>query len=305
MRKLLLLAFLFSLVSMGCADATGVAKDKVAPVPVSDETPKADKPAPAKDAPAGGNDKYVTIKGKIVWDTAKAAAPKREPIKATKDEEVAAKDKDFNTEFWVVNPKNNGIRDVVVWLAPEPSEGDLADLKAGKKREFPSFAAADIHPDLAKPAKPSVEIDQPCCRFIPHVVVARTGQDMIIKNSAPVPHNAKWVSRNNDEINPLIPPGGQFAVKALKAERFPIEISCSIHPWMKAWVRVFDHPYFAVTDEDGNFEIKNAPVLAGKLRIFIWQENGISGGAPGRFGQTLEVKPGSMDLKEIKFDTGK
>jgi plastocyanin len=258
-------------------------------------------------AARGADDKWVTVKGRIVWDTAKGTPPARQPVKATKDEEVCAKDKDFNTEDWVVNTKSGGIRNVVVWLAPEPAGDKAAALQKAqadnKTFVFASFKAADIHPD-AKPAKNEVEIDQPCCRFIPHVVVAQAGQDMVIKNSASVPHNAKWVSRENGEINPLLPAGGQHVVKGLKGERFPIEISCSIHPWMKAWVRVFDHPYFAVTDEDGNFEIKNAPVLDGKLRMFIWQENGMSGGKAGRFGQTLEVKPGTLDLKEIKFKVG-
>jgi hypothetical protein len=260
----------------------------------------------ARSQPAGQvNDQWVTIKGRIVWDDAKGAPPKRTEIKPTKDEEVCAKDKEFLAEDWIVNAKTKGIKNVVVSLAPEPEGAQLTDLqkaqKEGKSFVFPSFKATSIHPDLAKPAKNEVEIDQPCCRFIPHVVVARAGQDMVIKNSAPVPHNAKWVSRENGEINPLLPAGGQHAVKDLKAERFPIEISCSIHPWMKAWVRVFDHPYFALTDENGNFEIKNAPVLSGKLRMFIWQENGYHNRNDGRFGQTIEVKPGSLDLKELKF----
>src|SRR5262245_42747456 len=259
---------------------------------------------PAVVARAADEDKWVTVKGKIVWDEAKGAPPARQPVKATKDEEVCAKDKEFLSEDWVVSSKSKGLKTVVVWLAPEPTPENLKLLQSRKLRDYPSFKAEDVHPALAKPEKQEVEIDQPCCRFIPHIVVARAGQDIVIKNSAPVPHNAKWVSRNNDEINPLLPAGQQHVVKGLKAERFPIEISCSIHPWMKAWVRVFDHPYFAVTDEDGNFEIKNAPILDGKLRIFIWQEHGLHGGKEGRFGQTLEVKPGTMDLKEIKFKVG-
>lgn len=264
---------------------------------------------PAVAIRAADDDKYVTIKGKIVWDAAKGAAPKRVPIKATKDEELAAKDKDFNTEDWVVDTKTGGIKNVVVWVLPEVAGADVAALKKaieeGKSFPFKSFAAADIHPAMAKPAKKEVVIDQPCCRFIPHVLVAQAGQEMLIKNSAPVPHNAKWVSRNNGEINPLLPAGGQFKLEdPLKAERFPIEISCSIHPWMKGYVRVFDHPYFALTGEDGVFEIKNAPVLKGKLRIFIWQENGLHKGNDGRFGEVIDVKPGKLDLKEIKFDTG-
>lgn len=258
---------------------------------------------------AADDDKYVTIKGKIVWDAAKAPAPTRKPIKATKDEEVAAKDKDFNTEDWVVDAKTGGIKNVVVWVLPDVDGADVAALKTaitdGKSFVFKSFKPGDIHPALAKPAKKSVEIDQPCCRFIPHVLVAQAGQEMIIKNSAPVPHNAKWVSRNNGEINPLLPAGGQYKLDdPLKAERFPIEISCSIHPWMKGYVRVFDHPYFFLTGDDGAFEIKNVPVLKGKLRMFIWQENGLHKGNDGRYGEPIEVKPGTLDLKEIKFDTG-
>lgn len=264
---------------------------------------------PAVAVRAADDDKYVTIKGKIVWDAAKGAAPKRTPIKANKDEEVAAKDKDFNTEDWVVDGKTGAIKNVVVWVLPDVTGADVgalaAAIAANKSFPFKSFTAADIHPAMAKPAKKIVEIDQPCCRFIPHILVAQAGQEMLIKNSSPVPHNAKWVSRNNSEINPLLPAGGQFKLEnPLVAERFPIEISCSIHPWMKGYVRVFDHPYFALTGEDGAFEIKNAPVLKGKLRIFIWQENGLHKGNDGRFGEPIDVKPGTLDLKEIKFDTG-
>jgi hypothetical protein len=307
MRKLFALVVVCSTTAMGCADQ----KKTIAAAPApADETPKSATTKVGEGAPAANGDKWVTIKGKIIWDAAKGAAPVRKDIMATKDEEVAAKDKDFKTEDWVVNKENGGIQNVVIWIAPEPTGADLAALNkaiADKKSfKFPTFPAADLHPAVAKPPKDQVVIDQPCCRFIPHVLVAREGQEMLIKNSASVPHNAKWTSRDNGEINPLIPGGGEYKLeKPLVAERFPIEVACNIHPWMKAWVRVFDHPYFALTDKDGNFEIKNAPVMGGKLRMFIWQENGMHGGNDGRFGQTLEVKPGSMDLKEIKFNPGK
>jgi hypothetical protein len=255
---------------------------------------------PAADAQAQGQ--WTTVKGRIVWDDAKGPPPERKPVVATKDQEVCAKDKDFNTEDWIVNPKTKGIKNVIVWLAPEFGPAEQAAVQAKKLRDVPSFKPADIHPALAKPAQAAVEIDQPCCRFIPHIVLAREGQDMVIKNSAPVPHNAKWTSRNNSEINPLIPAGGQHVVNGLKAERFPISVECSIHPWMKAYVRVFDHPYYALTDDDGNFEIKDAPVMGGKLRMFVWQETGgFLGGNDGRFGQSIEVKAGAVDLKEIKY----
>jgi hypothetical protein len=250
---------------------------------------------------------WCNIRGRVIWDKAKGPAPARTPIKAIKDQNVAKRDPDLYTEDWVVNQENLGIRNVVVWLSPEPSADEMKALQTKKGVKFPSFRQEDIHPSLAKPNSPAISLDIYCCRFIPHVVVAREGQALVVRNTAPVPHNAKWVSRENGSVNPLIPAGGMRTInERLIAEKFPIEIACSIHPWMNAWVRVFDHPYFAVTDKDGNFEIKDAPVLRGKLRLFIWQETGgIQGGVEGRFGQTLEVKPGSMDLGEIKFKDGK
>jgi hypothetical protein len=74
---------------------------------------------------------------------------------------------------------------------------------------------------------------------------------------------------------------------------------------MKAYVWVFNHPYFAVTDDDGNFEIKNVPVLNGKLRMVMWQDNGFSGGRVGRMGEPITVKAGNTDLGEIKFKVEK
>ncbi len=60
-----------------------------------------------------------------------------------------------------------------------------------------------------------------------------------------------------------------------------------------------------MTDFNGNFEIKNIPRLKGKFRMFIWQENGLHRGNDGRYGQTIELKLGTTDLKEIQFDSGK
>jgi plastocyanin len=255
---------------------------------------------------AADEDKWVTVKGKFVWDEARGAAPKRTPLKADTDAQLAAKDPDFNSEEWIVNARNGGIKNVIIWLGPEltsAQEKELAD--AGKLKTIASFKAADIHPALAKPEKPAVEIDQPCCRFIPHIVLARAGQDMVIKNSAPVSHNAWWVSVKNGEFNPIITSKGEHVVKNLVAETGMITIKCSIHKWMYAWVRVFDHPYFALTDDDGNFEIKNAPLSGGKLRLYAWHESaGWHGGNVGRYGKPLAVKTGTNDLGAIKLAFG-
>ena len=121
-------------------------------------------------------DGWCHIKGRIIWDKAAGPAPVRAPIKATKDQDVAEMDSDFFTEDWVIHPSNYGIKNVVVWLAPDPVGDDLEAYlrrrEAKKPYRFPSFKTADIYPALASPAEAKVEIEIPCCRFIPHVVAA-------------------------------------------------------------------------------------------------------------------------------------
>ncbi len=188
-------------------------------------------------------------------------------------------------ETLVVNPKNMGIKNVVVTLVPD-----------GFKRGMP-FPIADIHPNLRKSAKPNVDIDQPCCTFIPHIVVMRDDQSLTIKNSAAVPHNAKLAGFHID-INPLIPAGGSHVVPKMQADVIPTNLNCSIHGWMKAFVFSFDHPYFAVTDEDGKFEIKDAPV--GKFKLVLYHEK--SGwDVNGRTGQAIPLAALKTALPAMEF----
>jgi len=222
----------------------------------------------------------------VIWD---APNPDQMKIVPGTDKEVCAKDKVALEEDFLINPKNKGLKNVFVWIAP---------TGAAKGAPFP---VKDIHPDLLKPAKAEVEIDQPCCRFIPHVLAAREGQKLVIKNTAPIAHNGKWSSKDNGEMNPLIPSGGQFVLpKALVAETSEISLSCSIHSWMKAHVRVFDHPYFAITDEEGNFEIPNAPV--GKYSVFVHHPStGWLDGVKGRAGNPIVTQAGANQLQPFKM----
>ena len=229
---------------------------------------------------------WANIKGQIVWA---GEVPKQAPVKVTANQNVCAMDKVALEEDYIINPKNKGVKDVFVWIRP---------TGADKKAPFP---VAAINPDLLKLKAPGVEIDQPCCRFIPHVLAARQGQTMTIKNCMPIAHNAKWSSSENGDINPLLPPGGQFVLtKPLVAEPGVISLNCSIHGWMKRHVRVFDHPYYAVTDEDGKFEIKLAPT--GKYSLFVHHPtNGWLDGKEGRNGKAMNIQPGDLDLGVIKM----
>ena len=81
-----------------------------------------------------------------------------------------------------------------------------------------------------------------------------------------------------------------MAPAPLQAQTAAMPFACNIHPWMKGAIRVFDHPWFTVTDKDGNFAIKNVP--AGDYRIVYWHENGYHMGRKGVTGDKLTVKAG-------------
>ena len=82
---------------------------------------------------------------------------------------------------------------------------------------------------------------------------------------------------------------------AFKASKLPVSVTCNIHGWMKGNMRVFDHPYYAVTDADGKFEIPQAPV--GSYKIWYWSDSGWKDGAAGANGFPLTIKAGDNDMK--------
>ena len=117
-------------------------------------------------------------------------------------------------------------------------------------------------------------LDQKGCVYEPHVLGLMTGQKLTIKTSDHTLHNIHSRSKVNSSFNFAMPE--QMAKAGLtkdvsfdKVEE-PFIIKCDVHPWMKSYVSVFDHPYFAVTDENGNFKIENVP--AGDYEIMAWQE---------------------------------
>jgi len=232
---------------------------------------------------------WATIKGQVVFPKGKEV-PKRDPLTITQDKDHCLSKGNILDESVIVNPKNGGIKNVVVWLRP-----DDKDPKA-------KFTPEQINPEDAKRKPAEVVIDQPCCMFIDRVTIARPGDKLVVKNSSPVAHNFFWSSGSNGEYNVTVPKMEKWTMpEAIKAESPPIQYKCTIHGWMTGYVRVFDHPYYAVTDADGNFEIKNAP--AGQFRIVYWSENGFKDGAPGRFGEVIVIngKGPNADLK-TEFD---
>jgi hypothetical protein len=223
------------------------------------------------------NGGWGTIKGEIVFDGDKL--PENPKLDVTKDPDHCLSKGPLMGEEWVVNPTNKGIRWIVAFLKAEP----------GKK--------LPVHENLKAPPA-DAELDQPCCAFVPHVLAMRDDQKVLIKNPAPVPHSATFKGFNND-FNVTLPSKESKAFE-VQAEKSAINVSCAFHPWMKGYCWVFDHPYFAVTDADGKFEIKLAP--AGPQKLVIWHETGWVGGPAGRNGREIEVKPDAVtDVGVIKL----
>jgi hypothetical protein len=229
---------------------------------------------------------WGAVKGRIVWGG--EPIPKPQEINVNKDQEHCLAKGPLLGEELVVNDKNRGVRWVFVWLAPEPGGPPLA-----------------IHPDLKEIKHKQVEIDQPYCQFIPHALALRQGQELVAKNSSAISHNVNWTGHplKNPGGNVIIPAKQSHTIEGLNADRFPVKVACNIHGWMNAWVRVFDHPYFALTDADGKFEIQQAP--AGNFRVIVWQEK-TGWGPGGRDGTAVTIRAnGTTDLGELKLDLPK
>jgi plastocyanin len=119
-----------------------------------------------------------------------------------------------------------------------------------------------------------VVIDQRKMAFIPHLVAVQQGTTVDFLNSDPVGHNVYWPSiSGNKKLSHNL---GTWP----KGEKKPFQFNdlgvasllCNVHPEMSGYVVVVPTPYFAVTDKDGNFEIKGIP--AGKYTLKTWSEDG-------------------------------
>ena len=139
------------------------------------------------------------------------------------------------------------------------------------------------------PAK-KVTFDQKGCTYIPHVLGIQTGQEVEVVNSDPVLHNVHSLSKENQPFNVGQPKQGMKLTKKFdKPEVF--KVKCEVHPWMGAYMGVFSHPFYAVTGDDGTFNLKNLP--AGDYTIEAWHE---------KYGtQTVKVKIGATGAQAADF----
>jgi len=139
------------------------------------------------------------------------------------------------------------------------------------------------------PAQP-VSMEQKGCIYTPHVVTLRANQELDIINNDATTHNLHPVPTNNREWNKAQAPGTRVDATFARQE-IAIPMKCNIHPWMRSYIAVFKHPFFAVTDKSGNFELKNLPV--GDYTIQAWHEK------LGTSTQKITVSSGAA--KELEF----
>lgn len=123
--------------------------------------------------------------------------------------------------------------------------------------------------DYPAPEVPVV-LDQIGCAYVPHVLGLQAGQPMEIRNSDETTHNVRGIARKNKAMNYGQPVGSPPRKKTFKKAEMKIRMKCDLHPWMTGYVFAMDHPYFGVSDADGNFSISGLP--AGEYEVIAWHE---------------------------------
>jgi plastocyanin len=226
------------------------------PQPTSEQPAAAPKPATISiDASTAG-----TITGVVSF---KGMAPKMKPLDMTADPGCPT--------------------------GPQPSEvvalngGKLANVFVYVKEGLPQGA-------FAVPNEPVV-LDQKGCRYIPRVLGIMAGQPLKITNTDTADHNIHDMPSKNPAFNESQMPTDKPITKAFANAEMLIPVQCNQHPWMRAYINVMTHPYFAVSAADGSYEIKNLP--PGEYTLAAVHE---------KFGeQTMKIKVGAKESVKAPF----
>jgi len=184
----------------------------------------------------------ATLTGTVSFE---GKTKKRKPIPMDSDPVCGSSHKDDKalTESFIVD-KDKNLKNVLVWLK-----------------------GIEYKDDITK--EPAV-IDQHGCIYKPHVQGMMKGQELLIKNSDETLHNIHSMAKINNQFNFAMPKVVKSKSTSFDKLEDPFYIKCDVHPWMKTWVGVFDHPYFATTDDNGNYKIENIPL--GNYEVVAWHE---------------------------------
>jgi plastocyanin len=141
------------------------------------------------------------------------------------------------------------------------------------------------------PQQPAV-FEQKGCQYKPHVLALQANQKLEVVNSDETTHNIHPNPNNNREWN-MTQPHGVPLEQTFAREEIAIPVKCNVHPWMRGFIAVFKHPYFSVTDKNGNFDLKDLP--PGTYTITAWQEK------LGTLSQKVTVGAGESKTLDFTF----
>ncbi len=173
--------------------------------------------------------------------------------------------------------------------APVMAQEVMADAK-GDLQNVIVFVSEGLGDRTFDPPSQPAVVEQKGCMYLPHVLAVRANQPLQLVNDDPTSHNIHPMPANNREWNKAEPPGSKLE-EAFAREEIAIPVKCNVHPWMRGYIAVFKHPYFAVTGKDGAFDLGNLP--PGTYTIKAWHEK------LGTSTQTVTI--GANETKEITF----
>ena len=183
-----------------------------------------------------------SISGTIKFE---GKGPKMKPLRIDADPICVANNEVSPRKEWLILDENNGIKNVLV------------------------FVTEGLNNEYTPPEEPVI-IDQKGCVYRPHVLGIMAGQPLDILNNDGTLHNIHALPKVNKEFNKAQPRSKKKLSVKFKKPEAPFKIKCDVHPWMGAYIGVFDHPCYSVTANDGTFEITG--LNPGTYVIEAWHE---------------------------------
>jgi hypothetical protein len=219
----------------------------------------------------------------------------------------------YQQQKWLLGkdygPAGKGLGNVVVMLRPEKNKFFAVPVDADVAKDWKASPDGTL--------KPEITIDQPGCAFTDHVVVVfpqypdpkdpknfkaaiRTGQKLVVLNEeGGVSHSFHFEGNaKNAVVDRSSQPKTRLPIEVFP-DSSPLTATCGVHPWMSCSIWVVDNPYYAITDKDGNYTMKNVP--AGKCRIVFWHEVLGYQSTDGFKGEPIDLKK-DENVKDFTFN---